>query len=147
MFSSEVSIDELQLLCSRFHDPLRKHLSYMRNSLVVPSLVEKGVMEMGRVEELFDLAERENAPEATSKLLQAILVAEVKPTFYKINVHAAMTPSEVESLLKPIFSQAETLLKIHQETVKRMKAAEKEPTSPSSTISELTPVTVSTEEM
>ena len=144
LFSREVSIDELQFFCSWFYIPLRKHLFHMRNNLVVPSLVEKDVPEMGRVEQLFDLAERENSPEAISRLLNAILIAEVKPTFHKINVHAAMTPSEVESMLEPIFSQANALLKIHQQIVQRMKAAENNPTSPSSATCEWTPVTVRT---
>lgn len=35
--------------------------------------------------------------------------AEVKSTFHKINVHAAMSPSEVKSHLEPIFRQAKDL--------------------------------------
>ena len=42
----------------------------------------------------------------TASLLQAVMVSEVKPTFYKINVHAALTPDQILCHLQPAIEQA-----------------------------------------
>ncbi len=42
-------------------------------------------------------------------LLHAVLCAQIKPTFHKINVHAAMTPSDIQEHFKPVFDQAREL--------------------------------------
>ena len=44
--------------------------------------------------------------QSTAALLYAILTTQVKPTFYKINVHAAMTPTDIENHLRPAFELA-----------------------------------------
>lgn len=111
-----MSIDELRPLCSQLYTQLKEYLRLMRNDFVVPLLV----IEMGCMEEMFDKADKEgNTPEAVSHLVHAILLAKVVPTFHKINVHAAMTPSEVKSQLRPVFSQANVLLKRCQQKVLR----------------------------
>lgn len=159
MCSGEATIDELQPLCSQFYTPLREYLCHVRNNPVVPALVVKSVTEMGYVEKLFaeveklcDEAERENTPEATdeekraktikamSHLLHTIMLAEIEPTFHKINVHAAMTPSEVKILLEPIICRANFLLETYQQREQRMQAKESIPTSPSSVDLEGTPL-------
>ena len=68
---------------------------------------------------LFDDAEIEDTPEATSRLLHAVLKAQVKTSFHKINVHAAMTPTEIKALLSPIVEQAEVLQDTYQKVVER----------------------------
>ncbi len=47
--------------------------------------------------------------QATAKLLHTILCAKIKPTFHKINVHAAMTPSDIQEHFRPVFDQAREL--------------------------------------
>lgn len=48
-------------------------------------------------------------PQATAKLLYAVLTAQLKSTFHKINVHAAMTPADIQKHFKPVFDQAKAL--------------------------------------
>ena len=68
---------------------------------------------------LFKDAEIEDTPEATSRLLHAVLKAQVKTSFHKINVHAAMTPTEIKALLRPIMEQAQVLQATYQKVVER----------------------------
>ena len=65
------------------------------------------------LDELFHDAESGDSPQATAAFLHALLNSEVQDTFYKINVHAAMTPSEVEHQLEPAFSHAKVLKEKH----------------------------------
>jgi hypothetical protein len=58
------------------------------------------------IETLFVKAKEEDSPEATARLLHAILSAKVDSTFHKINVHAAMTLADVKKQFEPIFNQA-----------------------------------------
>eukprot|EP00731_Ephydatia_muelleri_P021734 Em0014g325a len=46
---------------------------------------------------------------ATAKLLQAVYYAQLKPTFYKLNIHAALSPLEIQEFLKPAFDHASNL--------------------------------------
>ncbi len=57
-------------------------------------------------DKLFEQADRDRSPEATACLLHALLVAQVKTVFHKINVHAALTPVDIKKLLEPIFEEA-----------------------------------------
>lgn len=78
------------------------------------------------MEELFDAAELEcsaqvfvehaymcvitcDTLQATAELLYALLTAKPMSTFHKLNVHAAMTPADIQKHFKPIFEQANTL--------------------------------------
>ena len=45
----------------------------------------------------------------TAKLLHGVLTAQIRPTFHKINVHAAMTPEDILTELTPVFEQARLL--------------------------------------
>ena len=47
--------------------------------------------------------------QSTASLLYGVLTAQMKPTFHKLNVHAAMTPADVWDHLEPVFSQAKLL--------------------------------------
>ena len=47
--------------------------------------------------------------QTTAKLLYALLAAQLKPTFHKINVHAAMTPADIWHRFEPAFEQAKML--------------------------------------
>ena len=47
-----------------------------------------------------------------------MLNAEIVPTFYKINVHAAMTPADIEKELKPVFLRAHELGESFQKSKK-----------------------------
>lgn len=45
----------------------------------------------------------------TARLLHAFLNAKVKNTFHKLNVHAAVQPSDIIAFFDPIFKQARDL--------------------------------------
>lgn len=70
---------------------------------------------MRSMKKLFDDVEGEDTPEHTAHLLYAILSAQVKTTFHKINVHAAMSPAEVRSQFEPVISQAKNLQEKYKE--------------------------------
>ncbi len=53
-------------------------------------------------------------PQVTATLLLGVMNAQIKPTFHKVNVHAAMTPTEILALLHPVFDQARALKEGHQ---------------------------------
>ena len=48
-------------------------------------------------------------PQATAEVLYGVLTAQLKSTFHKINVHAAMTPADIQKYFKPVFEQANAL--------------------------------------
>ena len=62
--------------------------------------------------------------QATAKLLHAVLCATIKPTFHKINVHAAMTPAEIEQHFKPAFQQAKELRDAYQRSKERAEGTD-----------------------
>ena len=47
--------------------------------------------------------------QSTARLLYGVLNAQIKPSFHKLNLHAAMTPADIWSHLEPVFSQAKML--------------------------------------
>lgn len=111
--SGEVCRDTLMEICSckMFTEKLKIFLKEMRNYAIVPFLVTNDDVDF---EALFDQAEKEDTPGNLSHLLYSILLAEVKPSFYKINIHAAMTPSDIKNQLDPIFKRADIMLKMHK---------------------------------
>ena len=42
------------------------------------------------------------------------MVSEIKSTFYKINVHSALTPDQIWSFLKPAIDQANSLKEAYE---------------------------------
>ena len=111
----------------RFYSVLLSHLLKMTNDPMIALLSLRGSLLM---EQLFDNARVYNSAEvgthtnvhthiqtytltlslqATASLLYGVLNAELKPTFYKVNVHAAMTPSNIHSYFQPVFEQARAL--------------------------------------
>ena len=56
--------------------------------------------------------------------------AQIKPTFHKINVHAAMTPEDIKTLLKPAFDQAKKTSDFYQRCKYRV-VGKREPVDPS----------------
>ncbi len=53
-------------------------------------------------------------------LLHAVLCAQIKPTFHKINIHAAMTPSDIQEHFKPVFEQAKELSDAYHKSKERV---------------------------
>ena len=47
--------------------------------------------------------------QSTARLFYRILFTQIKPTFHKLNVHAAMTPTDIWNQLEPVFTQAKKL--------------------------------------
>ena len=47
-----------------------------------------------------------------------MLSAQIKPTFYKLNVHAAMTPADIWNHFEPVFAQAKVLQEAFESRVK-----------------------------
>jgi hypothetical protein len=115
MGSNEVSLESLVLLCSQdaLYNKIKKNLCDLKTNPLMPLLVFKPTTELGRMEQLFESVQRENTPKSLANLLHALLLAEVAPMFHKICIHAAMTPSEVQNYLNPVFQQANTILKEH----------------------------------
>lgn len=128
LFDGEVGLDSLLCLCNysdshgKFYSQLREYLCPMRSNPMVPLLVSKA-MSTTHLEDLFDEAERKDTPEATAHLLYAILLAQVEPTFHKINVHAAMTPAEVKVQFEPVISQANGLKETYKKMIRRLKTS------------------------
>lgn len=123
MGSGRACKDSLQLLCNhvdvdhnKLYNELKTYLTPMRNDPIVPLLTIKE-HQINSLEELFAKAESECTTEATASLLHAILVARVEPAFHKINVHAALTPSDIKRLFDPVFSQAKKLQETYQQRV------------------------------
>ena len=56
--------------------------------------------------------------QSTASLLHAVLSAQIKPTFYKLNVHAAMTPADIWNHFEPVFAQAKVLREAFESRVK-----------------------------
>ena len=114
MHSGEVNEESLLLLCNesddkgKFYSQIKEDLCLMREDPMVP-LLECKATPTKTMRELFNQMDSEDSPEATAHLLYAILLAEVESTFHKINVHAAMTPAEVKTLLQPVIAQAKDL--------------------------------------
>ena len=42
------------------------------------------------------------------------MISEIKSTFYKINVHAALTPDQIWNFLKPAIEQANSLKEAYE---------------------------------
>ncbi len=140
MCSGEVSMESLLLLCNHsdgthgyLYSQLHEYLRPMRNDPVVPLLTRRTPCgatpaipadQPHPLEQLFEEAEREGTPEAFARLLQAILTAQVQPTFHKINVHAAMTPTEIRQLFEPVFSQAQLLQHTYRRKMERIRSEE-----------------------
>ena len=128
---SEVSMDSLITLCNysdnngKFYSQLKERLRQMK---VHPLLTIKSKSAKS-LEELFHDAESSDSPQATAVFLHALLNSEVQDTFYKINVHAAMTPSEVEHQLKPAFSHAKVLKEKHDQQGVKLQSSSLENTS------------------
>ena len=96
---------------------LNTYLASMRNDPVVPLLTFNECS----LDDLFLKIERNSTPEATVQLLHAILKAEVASTFYKINVHAALTPTEIKKEFDSVFDQAKLLEKMNQQKLERLR--------------------------
>ena len=126
MSSGDVSMESILKLCSSAKDSnsnlychLNTYLTSVRNEPIVPllTLAEPNTRSL---DELFLKIEKDAIPEATAHLLQAIMQAEVAPTFYKINVHAALTPAEIKKHFDPVLDQAKLLEKMEQLKVERL---------------------------
>ena len=91
----------------------------MRNDSVIPLLTFEDP-KVNSFDELFELSENNSSPETAAHLLNAILKAQVKPSFYKINVHAAMTPVEIQKYFTPVIEQAELLLRMYKQVRTRV---------------------------
>ena len=60
--------------------------------------------------------------QSTASLLYGLLFAQIKPTFHKLNVHAAMTPADIWNYLNPVFMQAKKLKEAFMQA-KKLKEA------------------------
>ena len=103
--------------CKNIHDThanvfkmLQKCLFGIREKLFIIPLLTFDENLTDSFDQLFEQAEKDkSSPDATACLLHAVFVAEVKTVFYKINVHAALTPVDIKKLLEPIFKEARRL--------------------------------------
>ena len=118
--------------------PVLYLLEYKKNSLEERKKSPQS-QTMQSIENLFDELEENNTAEATASLLYTILLATVKPTFHKINVHAAMTPADVKDQFEPAIVQAKDL---QEKYYKKKQAENKKHDSSFSTLDDMPFVTV-----
>ena len=123
-------MEALLLLCNhsdgthgQLYTQLHEYLRPMRNDPVVP-LLTLGPNCTHTLEQLFEEAELGKSPETIARLLQAVLAAQVQPTFHKINVHAAMLPGEIRKLFRPVFKQAKLLQDTYKQKLERIRSEE-----------------------
>lgn len=147
MHLGDVNLDSLLLLCNyddcthgKLYRQLDAYLAPLRRDPVAHLLTFKEHSIQQSLEDLFIEVEaaKENGPEATAHLLLAILTAQVEPAFYKINVHAAMTPVEIKKLFEPIISLANELQCMYLQKVQNEKADTESTTPQSSSVSYIT---------
>ena len=103
---------------SKFDVLVRRYLNPMRDDPIVPLLTFSDP-HANHLDDLFEEAEREKSPETTAHLLHAVLKAQVKSSFHKINVHAAMTPAEIKMFLLPVIEQANLLQTTYHQALQR----------------------------
>ena len=117
MLCGDMSMETILELCSSAKGKnsnlcchINAYLASIKNEPIVPTLTlaEPNTCSL---DELFLKIKSNNTTKATAQLLQAILQAEVAPTFYKINVHAALTPTEIKKQFHPVFDKARLLEK------------------------------------
>ena len=118
--------DALLLLCNyidgshgKLYSQVLKFLCLMRNDPYLPLLTFDDP-NFSSLDKLFEIAEEEKTPEMTAQLLHAILKAQVKSAFYKINVHAAMSPTEIMKLFAPVVKQADLLQDTYKQVLERV---------------------------
>ena len=125
---NEATEDALLLLCSyidghgKLYSQVLRFLCPMKNDPVLPLLTFDDP-NISSLDKLFEKAEEEKTPEITAQLLHAILKAQVKSSFYKINVHAAMTPEEIKKLFAPVVKQADLLQDTYTQVLERVASA------------------------
>ena len=118
--------DGLLLLCNyidgshgKLYSQVLRFLCPMRNDPVLPLLTFDDP-NISSLDKLFEMANEESTPEMTAQLLHAILKAQVKSSFYKINIHAAMTPAEIKKLFAPVVMQADLLQDTYKQVLERV---------------------------
>lgn len=123
---SDIKMDSFVQLCNltdstskQLCPQINTYLAPLKNDTLLPLLTCKEPCDCTLME-LFAKAEGNNDSEATARLLNAVLMAEVVPMFHKINVHAALTPQEIKSLFDPVFSQAKLLHDIYYQKEDKM---------------------------
>ena len=103
-----------------FFPMVSKYLIRMWNNPVIP-LLTVSCPNKKHLDTLFEEFDRKKCLESTANLLQAILKVQVKSSFHKINVHAALTPAEIKALFSPVIEQAFLVQTIYQKIVRRIR--------------------------
>ena len=110
VYPDEVNLQSLLLLCNydsgQLCNMINMCLSSLRKKPILSLLVYPN-SNCCTFEKLF--SDVEKGPEQTAYLVQAILLAEIDTTFYKINIHAALTPDDLKTLMNPVVRQAQLL--------------------------------------
>jgi hypothetical protein len=94
---------------------LRSELLKMKGSYALPLLTVKGSDKS--LDEVFSVYSALDNKEATGTLLHAVMMSEVKSTFHKINVHSALTPDQIWTLLQPAITQANSLIVAYENSL------------------------------
>ena len=127
--SGNVNLESLRVLCNHydvaqgdFYLKLEKYFTALRNDPILPLLtLTKSQLQsffiipkLQSLEGMFEVADQEKTTDSIAQLLYAITCAKFESTFHKINVHAALSPTDVFKLLEPAFSQAKKLQLAHE---------------------------------
>lgn len=146
--SGKITVDLLHLLCNLSDDNGKYYVQISQNLLRMKDLPVMNLLEykpvnmsgdtrsdangflvpIQPIEEFFAKLEQDVTLQSTVQLIYAILLSQVKPTFHKINVHAAMTPDDVRLQLEPAIHQAYKLQeRFHQKKLKSSLLPEEMP--------------------
>ena len=98
----------------------RKYLLRMRNCPVVP-LLTLSCPSSEHLDNLFEEVDKKISLEATTHLLHAILKAQVKSSFYKINIHTALSPAKIKALFSPVIKRADLIQTIYKNILERTR--------------------------
>ena len=156
-------LPDINTTSGKFYSVIRSHLLSMRNDPVIsllkiegtgPSLEERFMeansKDSAEVCELPSCSDIEVARcllltvsppppppplQDTAHLLHGILTAQITPTFHKVNIHAAMTPGDIQEQFKPVFSQANFLKEAYKRRDVSQRVASGSPRVPFVTVS------------
>ncbi len=123
--TSEDIKDHVVCLCNyiveapdNFHNNILTYLLSLRNAWFISMLTIQDSCSVP-LHQLFDIASKEKNSQHTSTLLSALLYATITSTFHKINVHGAMTQTEITNELKPALVQARKMLDVYSSMIRQ----------------------------
>ena len=98
---------DVRKVCTVYWQDIRKTLL---DAVMEPSMY---ILDISRT--LIEKAMNEDSAVTTAKLLEAFLTVKSLDTFFKLNIHAALTPEDITNFFHPKFQEANMLLQLTTE--------------------------------